>query len=175
MDTKRALSAEHRRLRLLAQVLPLVTVAAWIITIFVPVLDSRTSTGPGIVITSLGDADSGGRVTENPGFAALWLIILAIAALAWVFRAPKWWSGVAIIVAALLLICLMYLVIEPPFLMWDGQTPGGRPTGGMEVAYPGPGFIFWILGVGALGTAGFCGLIAEDREAAASRCVKTGT
>lgn len=145
------------------RLLPLVTVAAWIITIFVPVLDSGNDEGPRITITSLGGAplDS---AELHPGFIGIWFLIVVFALLPWLFGHSQWWSATAILIGVGILLGLIVAVINPPFLMWDGQTDDGMPTGGMEVALPDYGFVLWIIGSQALGAAGVCGWIGRQRQ-----------
>ena len=146
-----------------ARLLPLVTVAAWIVTIFVPVLDSGNVKGPRITITSLGGAplDS---AELNPGFIAIWILIVIFALLPWLFGHSRWWSVSAVACSVVILLGLVVAVIDPPFLMWDGETDDGMPTGGMEVAVPDFGFVLWIIGSQALAAAGVCGWIGGDRR-----------
>lgn len=138
------------------------TVAAWIITIFVPVLDSGNAEGPSITITSLGGAplDS---AELNPGFIAIWILLIVFALLPWLFGHSQWWSATAILIGVGILLGLIAAVINPPSLMWDGQTDDGMPTGGMEVALPDYGFVLWIIGSQALVAAGVCGWIGGQR------------
>lgn len=146
-----------------ARFLPLVTVAAWIITIFVPILDSGNDDGPRIRITSVGETPLDPEYL-SPGFIAIWLLIVSFAILPWLFGVERWWSGSAIVLGALLLLVLAAAVINPPSLLWDGQTDDGMPTGGMEVALPDFGFALCLIGSQALGAAGFCGWIGSRRR-----------
>lgn len=145
-----------------ARLLPLVTVAAWIITIFVPILDSGNADGPRITITSLGDSPLDPEYL-NPGFIAIWVLIVVFALLPWLFGAEQWWSAAAILFGVVILLGLAAAVINPPFLMWDGQTDDGMPTGGMEVVRPDFGFVLCAIGGFALGASGFCGWIGGQR------------
>lgn len=145
-----------------ARLLPIATVAVWIATIFVPVLDSGNTYGPRITITSLGDAPLyTGEL--NPGLVAIWILIVVIALLPWLFGHSQWWSAAVIVIGIVILLSLVVAVIDPPLLMWDGQTAEGMPTGGMEVARPDIGFVLWIIGSLALVAAGVCGWVGGRR------------
>lgn len=149
-------SAPTARLRRIAALLPLVTVAAWVITIFVPILDSGNDDGPRIRITSMGE-NPFDPATAVPGFFAVWLVVVVFSILPLVFGISRWWSGAAMVVAALLIVVLVIAALNPPSLLWDGQTADGMPTGGMEVALPDFGFFVCLVGALALGAAGSAG------------------
>lgn len=155
-------------LRRAAQVLPLGAVACWVITIFVPVLDSGEPDSLRIRITSLGFSPIDMNDLDEM-YLVLWVVILAGAVTAWLSRASKWWSVAAIVLGTVLSLRLLQMVVDPPYLLWDGQTAGGVPTGGMEIAYPAAGFGFWIVGSLCFFAAGVCGLIAETRATRARR------
>ncbi|AZL04852.1 MULTISPECIES: hypothetical protein [Brevibacterium] len=153
-------SDRTRHLRRIASLLPLATVAAWVITIFVPILDSGNNDGPRIRITSLGE-DPFEPATAVPGFFAVWLLVVVFSILPLLFGISRWWSGAAMVIAALLIIVLVFAALNPPSLLWDGQTPDGMPTGGMEVALPDFGFFISLVGALALGAAGSAGWSAD--------------
>ncbi|MCF2572109.1 hypothetical protein [Brevibacterium sp. UCMA 11754] len=144
------------RFHRIATLLPLVTVAAWVITIFVPILDSGNDDGPRIRITSLGEHPFD-PATAVPGFFAVWLLVVVFSILPLLFGISRWWSGAAMVIAALLIIVLVFAALNPPSLIWDGQTAEGMPTGGMEVAVPDFGFFICLVGALALGAAGSAG------------------
>lgn len=145
-----------------ARILPLATVAAGIVTIFMPVLDSGNAEGPSIRITSLGYSPLD-PTDLDPGMISVWVLTLTLAVLPWLFRASQWWSVAVILVGLVLLMSLATAVIEPPIMMWDGQTEDGRPTGGMEVARPAAGFAVCTIGSLALVAAGVCGWVGGRR------------
>lgn len=145
-----------------ARILPLATVAAGIVTIFVPVLDSGNADGPSIRITSLGYSPLD-PTNLNPGMTSVWVLILTLTVLPWLFRASQWWSVAAILTGVGILVSLAFAVIEPPIMMWDGQTADGMPTGGMEVARPAAGFAVCTTGSLALVAAGVCGWVGGRR------------
>lgn len=93
----------------------------------------------------------------------LWVLIVIIALLPWLFGLSQWWSATAILVGVVILVGLVAVVIDPPLLMWDGQTEDGMPTGGMVVAGPDFGFVLWIIGSLALVAAGVCSWIGGQR------------
>ncbi|WP_209325618.1 hypothetical protein [Brevibacterium renqingii] len=152
-----------RRLNLAARVLPLGAVACWMITIVVPVLDSGDPDSTRIRVTSLGLSPIDMNDLDEV-YLLLWIVILAGAVTAWLLAASKWWSVAAIVLGTVLCLRLLQMVVDPPFLIWDGQTASGLPAGGMEIAYPAPGFVFWILGSLCFVAAGVCGLTAEARK-----------
>lgn len=69
--------------------------------------------------------------------------------LPWLFGHSQTWSSAA---------------IDPPFLMWDGQTDDAMPTGGMEVGLPDFGFVLWAIGSLARIAADICGWIDGQRH-----------
>ncbi|WP_166827071.1 hypothetical protein [Brevibacterium limosum] len=156
-------TARGRSLNLAARVLPLGSVACWVITIFVPVLDSGGTGSMRIRVTSLGFSPIDMN-DLNPGYLALWIIILTGAFTAWLLSASKWWSIAAIVLGTVLGLHMLQMVADPPILMWDGQTANGMPTGGMEVAYPAAGFGFWAVGSLLFFAAGICGLVAAAQQ-----------
>lgn len=159
----RSTTARGRSLNLVARVLPIGTVVCWVITIFVPVLDSGGRESVRIRVTSLGFSPIDMN-DLNPGYVALWIIIVTGAFTAWLLSASRWWSIAAIVLGTVLGLHLLQLVADPPLLMWDGQTANGMPTGGMEVAYPAAGFGFWVLGSALYIAAGICGLVAAAQK-----------
>ena len=169
-------SDDGRRLNLAARVLPLGAVACWMITIVVPVLDSGEPDSMRIRVTSLGLSPIDMNDLDEV-YLLLWAVILAGAVTAWLLAASKWWSVAAIVLGTVLCLRLLQMVVDPPFLIWDGQTANGLLAGGMEIAYPAPGFVFWILGSLCFFAAGVCGLAAEARKtrhrrARLKRCAK---
>lgn len=152
-----------RRLSLTARVLPLGAVACWVITIFVPVLDSGEPDSLRIRVTSLGVSPIDMHGLDNI-YLALWVVILAGAITAWLLEASKWWSAAAIVLGTVLSLRLLQMVVDPPYLLWDGQTANGVPTGGMEIAYPAAGFGLWSIGSLFFFAAGICGLVVEARR-----------
>lgn len=155
-----------RRLNLIARLLPLVAVVCWVITIFVPVLDSGEPDSLRIRVTTLGFSPIDMNDLSGANII-LWVVIIVGAVTAWLMDASKGWSVAAIVLGTVVSMRLLQMVVDPPFLLWDGQTADGMPTGGMEVAYPAAGFIFWILGSLSFFAAGICGLVAcaqTDRE-----------
>lgn len=145
-----------------ARILPLATVAAWIVTIFVPVLDTGNVDGPRMRITSLGYSPVD-PTDLDPGMVSVWVLILASAVLPWLVGAPRWWSVATLLIGVTVLMGLAAAVIDPPIMMWDGQTDDGMPTGGMEVARPAMGFVLAAVGSLALVAAGICGWTGRRR------------
>lgn len=147
----------------LARLLPLLTVAAWTITLVLPILDSGTSHGPRIVVSSLG-GDVFDLTGARPEFVLAWAGVLGCAASVWLFRSLRWWSVVTMLIALVLGFFLLAMIMDPPSLLWDGVDGQGRPTGGQEIGEPVAGALAWVIGIGALFAAGVCGLIARGHR-----------
>lgn len=145
-----------------ARLLPLITVAAWAITLALPILDSGDSETGGIVVSSLGESVSSTAV--QPAFLLAWAGVLGCAASVWLFRSLTWWSIVAMLVAVMLGAFLVSVIMDPPSLLWDGVDAQGRPIGGYEVGEPAAGALVWVMGIGALFAAGVCGLIGRTEH-----------
>lgn len=164
-----------RRLNVVARVLPIATAACWAITIVVPVLDSGEPDSMRIRVTSLGRSPIDMNDLDE-AYLLLWAVVLIVAVTAWLLEASKWWSVAAIAIGTVLCLRLLQMVVDPPYLVWDGQTSSGMPTGGMEVAYPALGFGLWVFGSLCFIAAGVCGLVAEaqrtrDRRLRIKRCM----
>ena len=84
--------------------------------------------------------------------------------LPWLFGRSQWWSSAASLIGVVILLGLVVVAIDPPFLMRDGQTDDGMPTGGVKVALPDFGFVLWAIGSLALIAAGICGWIDGQRH-----------
>lgn len=157
----------------IARLLPLVTVLAWVITVFLPVLDSGNLTGPRIVVTSLG-GDPLDPSGIKPPYVFAWLGVVGCAVLAWLLRSLTWWSVVTMIVTLALAVLLVSMISDPPSLLWDGVDARGHPTGGMERGAPAPGMLAWLLGIAALGVSAVLGLVGTRRSVQDQRPAKTG-
>lgn len=162
-DSTPLTTARGRSLNLVARVLPLGAVACWVITIFVPVLDSGSPGSMQIRVTSLGFSPIDMNDLDEV-YLVLWIVILTGAFTAWLLSASRWWSIAAIVLGTVLGLRLLQMVADPPIMMWDGQTANGTPTGGMEVAYPAAGFGLWVLGSLLFFAAGICGLVAAAQQ-----------
>jgi hypothetical protein len=112
------------------------TVACWAITIVVPVLDSGEPDSLRIRVTSLGYSPIDMNDLDE-AYLLLWAVVLIVAVTAWLLEASRWWSVAAIVLGTVLSLRLLQMIVDPPYLVWEGQTSSGTPTGGMEVAYPG--------------------------------------
>src|SRR5699024_5186862 len=152
-----------RRLSVVARVLPVATVACWAITIVVPVLDSGEPDSLRIRVTSLGFSPIDMNDLDE-AYLLLWAVVLIVAITAWLLEASRWWSVAAIVLGTVLSLRLLQMIVDPPYLVWEGQTASGTPTGGMEVAYPALGFGFWVFGSMCFIAAGVCGLIADAQR-----------
>ena len=144
----------------LARLLPLVTVAAWLIGLVLPVLDSGNTNGGRIVVTSLGgDVLEWGDV--EPAFVVAWVGVVGCAVSAWLLRSLTAWSVAALLIAVALISWLGAMIADPPSLIWDGQDAQGRPTAGMEFGRPAAGALAWTIGIAALAAAAVCGWIGS--------------
>jgi hypothetical protein len=144
-------------------VLPLITVAAWLTTVFVPILDSGNTVGPRILVTSL-SFDAFPPQPVEPVFIAAWVAVLTCAGLAWVSGVRRWWSVLAIMVAIVLAAVQIAWVLNPPFILWDGVDAQGRPVGGHEEAVPAIGILASTLGIAALFVAGILARVRPGRS-----------
>ena len=143
--------------------LPLVTVAAWVVMIWVPIFDSGTPGQNGLVVTSFGQRPI--RISELGAEVLLpWAAILALAAAVWLFDPLAWVSPLLALTGAALFVLLLVNLADPPSLQWHGADPKGRPIGTTIVGWPAAGVSFWALGSGALVAAGVCGFIADRRK-----------
>lgn len=146
-----------------AQWLPLVAVVMWGLTLFVPVFDSGNVGSPRIQLNSLGtpvltlDTVRASDDLQTP-FILSWVGVLACAGSGWLLRRWRAWSIVTIVIALAITWFFVQMLIDPPFLIWDGLDAQGRPTGGYEEAGPAWGAIAWVIGIAALFGAGVSGL-----------------
>lgn len=110
-----------------ARILPLAMVAAGVVTIFVPVLDSGNADGPSIRITSLGYSPLN-PTNLDPGMSSVLVLFLTLAVLPWLFRASQWWSVAAILVGVLNLVSFAVFAIGSLALVAAGVCGwvGGR-------------------------------------------------
>lgn len=158
----------HERLRLIARLLPILTLAVWAVTLWVPVLDSANnslhlSESTRIVITSLGRSPFEAEELELD-FVTIWACLLTCVISAWLVDGMRLWSWVTASFGVVLLGFLGDMISEPPTIMWDGQDGNGEWIGGMEVATPDVGAGLWLAGALALFAAGACGLLGERRR-----------
>ena len=143
------------------RLLPLLTVAAWALTLVIPVLDSGKNSGPRIVVSSTGGTPFD-LTDAEPVFLLAWAGVLGCAATVWLLRSLKVWSVVAIVVAVLLAVLLITTIMDPPTVFWDGIDAQGQHIGGAEVGGPATGSVLWAIGIGALFMAGLGGLRHVD-------------
>lgn len=168
---RKATGPANERLRLIARMLPVLPLVVWVVTIWVPVLDSsrpglHTSEYNRIVVTSLGSipVEMGELELE---FVTIWACLLTCAISAWLLSGLKLWSWATAIFGASVMVFLSDMIAEPPIILWDGQDSSGRPIGGMEVAAVDVGAGLWLAGGVALIAAGVCGLVGERRRTSA--------
>ncbi|MDN5908954.1 MAG: hypothetical protein L0H76_05075 [Brevibacterium sp.] len=159
------MTSRNERMRLMARALPTLALLAWVVTIWVPVLDSassslHTSAAPRIVVTSYGRTPVE-LIDLEPEFVIIWIGLLTCVISAWIVDSLLLWAWATTVFGIVVLAFLVGLVGEPPTLMWDGQDGNGEWVGGMAVGYPAVGAAFWAVGGIALIGAGVCGLIGE--------------
>ena len=159
------MTSRGERMRLVARTLPILALIAWVVTIWVPVLDSaaQDSYSPEslrIVVTSLGH-----RPFEfgdaAPKFLVIWICLLTCMVSAWLVAGLRAWSWATMVLGVLVIKLLIDMMADPPIAMWDGQNAKGEGIGGMVVGYPAMGAAFWAVGAIALLAAGILGLIGE--------------
>lgn len=159
---------DGRKARIVARLLPILALCAWVVTLWVPVLDSslnslHTKESTRIVVTSLGDVPRD-LSDLDPKFVVIWSCLLACVISAWLVDRLRIWAWATVCLGIAVLASLINMVAEPPSLMWDGQDESGRWIGGMEVASPAAGAALWAIGSIALIVAGICGLIGERQQ-----------
>lgn len=159
---------DGRKARIVARLLPILALCAWVVTLWVPVLDSslnslHTKESTRIVVTSLGDVPRD-LSDLDPKFVVIWSCLLACVISAWLVDRLRIWAWATVCLGVAVLALLINLMAEPPTLMWDGQDSSGRWIGGMEVASPVWGAALWAVGGLALIAAGICGLIGERQR-----------
>lgn len=155
-------------MRRAARTLPLLALAAWVVMIWVPVLDSTSTTADSdvpvrIVVTSLGRLPD--RAAElNFGFVVIWCCLITCAISVWLCDRLKYWSWATSVLGVIVLIFLASTIADPPTIMWDGRDGSGQWIGGMVVAAPAAGVGLGAIGGIALIAAGICGLLGEHRR-----------
>ncbi|MGO1228019.1 MAG: hypothetical protein ACTMII_05275 [Brachybacterium sp.] len=146
------------------RMLPLVAVAALVITLVVPVSVSSDPDFDAFLMTSAGQP---GTTDSLPLMLPIWAIVLVAAATVWIPRWPALWAVVAFVAALTLVILPATLVLDPPRLMWDGwDEANNRPTGGMVVGRPFIGSALWVAGSLALTASGVLGILDAVRSRA---------
>lgn len=165
MSKDRAARSGYKGTRLIARILPTLALTAWIVTIFMPVLDSasnsfHTSGSVRIVVTSLGHSPF--ELSDaDPQFVIIWICLLTCVVSAWLLDVLRAWSWATTVLGVLVLAFLGRMMADPPTVMWDGQNGKGEWIGGMEVGDPVAGAALWAVGGIALIAAGIIGLIGE--------------
>lgn len=165
MSKDRAARAGYERTRLITRLLPALALAAWMVTILVPVLDSasnslHTKGSTRIVVTSLGHSPF--ELSDvDPEFLIIWTCLLTCVVSAWLLDGLRAWSWATTVLGVLVLAFLGCMMADPPTVMWDGRDARGEWIGGTEVGYPAAGAALWAVGGIALIAAGIIGLIGE--------------
>lgn len=164
-------------LRRTARILPLLALAAWVVTIWVPVLDSASNSlhsgdSMRIVVTSLGHLPYEAAEIDFE-FVIIWSCLLTCVISVWLCDGLRLWSWGTSGLGIAVLVFLSSEIADPPTIIWDGQDSSGRSVGGMEVATPALGAVLWTIGGIALIAAGICGLIGERRRSGENNDVRS--
>lgn len=150
----------------LARLLPLLTLAAWVITLAVPLFQGDDPDNPAlsdvVTVSSLGGAPFDLDAASWP-FVLSWIAIAGLTVSAWFLRSLRVWSLVAIGAAVALSLQLYSVISYPPVLLWDGMDGQGNMIGGQITGVPTVGVPIWMAGIAALGLAGVLGLIGSFR------------
>lgn len=159
---RRHLSAAKR----LARVLPLLSVATWVVMIWVPIFADHSSDKGRVTSTSLGTVPIG--IGDLSSHVVLpWVVVCVCAAGMWLMDSPLWWSIVVILLGMTLLIMLGEKLMDPPMARSPFTHASGEPGEVTIVGYPDAGVSYWALGSGALviaGIAGIVGFIGDRRR-----------
>lgn len=163
MTVKEPITRSRGWAALLARILPLGAVLAYVIAIRVPVMQSHGGIQPDLIVTTLGlDYSVGDPI--DPLVVVLWNLLLGCAVTAWPLSRLRAWGVVAIASGVLLLTVLLTLLADPPFYLWDGIDDEGRPTGGLVEAEPASGAALWAASGLLLIAAGVHGLLSGPRR-----------
>lgn len=148
-------------MRTVRRLLPLVAVAALLITLMVPVVVPSDPRFNEFHLTSAGEPGS----TEVPLLMlAIWAAVLVAAATAWIPRWPALRTIFAFVAALALFLLPVSILLDPPQLMWDGwDEANDRPTGGVVVAQLSLGSALWVAGSLALTASGVLGILEAVR------------
>lgn len=146
-----------------ARMMPFVALAAWVVMIWVPIMDNTASDEDGVTLTSLG-RQTAGLVDFDPSVVISWLIVLMCAAVGLAVDPPHWWPAVVLGLGAVLYALLVGRLTHPPIVRWRGETTDGQSIGAIIVGYPAAGVNYWAVGSAALVAAGICGLIGQRQQ-----------
>ncbi|WP_152348637.1 hypothetical protein [Brevibacterium sp. CFH 10365] len=157
----------------LAQRLPWVTVAAWVLMIWIPIFDSGDHGDERFLVTSLGQISFGpvpvgelslGNLESVPTLLLAWEVVLICAATATMFNPFSHWSFVAGLSGVGLLVIEIVLLAHPPRERIWATDSAGEDRSALIVADPAAGIILWTLGGSALIAAGVYGVISDRRR-----------
>ena len=131
---------DGRKARIVARLLPILALCAWVVTLWVPVLDSslnslHTKESTRIVVTSLGDVPRD-LSDLDPKFVIIWSCLLACVISAWLVDRLRIWAWATVCLGIAVLASLINMVAEPPSLMWDGQDRAGGGSAGWKWPLP---------------------------------------
>lgn len=144
-------------MRIVRRMLPLVAVIALVITLVVPVSVSSDPDFDEFFMTSAGQP---GNPELLPLLLPVWAIVLIAAATVWIPRWPALWTVFAFLGALMLFVLPAILVLDPPYLLWDGwDEANDRAVGGMVEAQPTLGTTLWAVGSLSLTASGVLGIL----------------
>ncbi|WP_155807353.1 hypothetical protein [Brevibacterium sp. VCM10] len=147
----------------LAQRLPWVAVACWVLMIWVPLFDSGDHGDDRLTVTSLGRVPLD-LADLTPEVILPWAVVLACAATAKRFDTIAHWPLLSAAVGVGLFIQQATMVTDLPSECVISTDADGETISAFIVGYPSEGHYLWTLGCCALIAAGICGLLSDWRR-----------
>ncbi|WP_231445593.1 hypothetical protein [Brevibacterium zhoupengii] len=146
-----------------ARLLPLMSLASWIVMIWVPIMDNQATDEEGVTLTSLG-FNTTELVDMGPGILLAWTAVILSAAVGLTMEPPAWWSAVVVAFGVGLYPMLVGILTYPPAVRWRGETASGESISANIIGFPAAGVSFWALGSITLIVAGISGLLAQRQR-----------
>ena len=148
-------------MRTVRRLLPLVAVAALLITLVAPIM---VPDDPDFDIFHVTSAGERGSTDLLPLMLSVWAVVLLAAATAWLPRWPAVRVVFVVLAALALFVYPMGILLEPPLMMWDGwDEESGQPVGGMVRGRPSIGSVLWVVGSVALTASAVLGTLEAVR------------
>ena len=147
----------------LAQRLPWVALACWVLMIWVPLFDSGDHGDDRLTVTSFGRVPFD-LADLTPGVILPWVIVLVCAATAKRFDTIAHWPLLSVAVGVGLFIQQATMVIDLPRERIESTDAAGESLSAIIVGYPSAGHYLWTIGCLALIAAGICGLLSDRRR-----------
>ncbi|GGC33058.1 hypothetical protein GCM10010974_14480 [Brevibacterium sediminis] len=147
----------------LAQRLPWVALACWVLMIWVPLFDSGDHGDDRLTVTSFGRVPFD-LADRTPGVILPWVVVLACAATAKRFDTFAHWPLLSVAVGVGLFIQQATMVIDLPRERVESTDATGETLSAIIVGYPSAGHYLWTIGCWALIAAGICGLLSDRRR-----------